>query len=174
MAQIKFPEKALIFAGVMVKNDSRIENYNGYFKEFGNIVNCLGPINFSEISDYYDREMGKDIQKYYLYTDKLIDPSELSYYKNLSNEIEDKLSVNGKRSINFDVGYIDYARFVLASTKNYFHRIYLKDGIYAEITLYFQDNKWQELFWTYRDYKRDDIQKLLIDGRNYLKNRIQG
>ena len=67
------------------------------------------------------------------------------------------------RPLNLDPGYITLAKLVLASTKDHAHRIYLGDGIYAEVTLAYRDRRWQPLEWTYPDYRRDDYQQFFTD-----------
>ncbi|MBO7722915.1 MAG: DUF4416 family protein, partial [Thermoguttaceae bacterium] len=79
-----------------------------------------------------------------------------------------------ERPLNLDPGYIDLGKFVLASTKDHGHRIYLRDGIFAEITLSYSQKRWQALPWTYADYKNEANQVFLTDCRNYLHQRRQG
>jgi len=73
-----------------------------------------------------------------------------------TNIIEEKLSKHGLRIINIDPGYLDMAKLILASTKDYKHRIYLDKGIYAEITLFYQNKNFTPWEWTYPDYKSSD------------------
>ena len=67
--------------------------------------------------------------------------------------------------INIDPGYLDSAKYILATTKDYIHRIYLDKGIFAEITLYFRDNAFWPGEWTYRDYKTKEYADILIKIR---------
>ncbi|MCX5700138.1 MAG: DUF4416 family protein [Candidatus Omnitrophica bacterium] len=106
-----------------------------------------------EFTDYYNEEMGSDLKKVFVSFKKLILPEQLPRIKRLTNKIEDKLSRKKKRQVNIDPGYLDQAKLVLASTKNYVHRVYLNDGIYAELTLFFQDKSFQPWQWTYPDYR---------------------
>ena len=169
MGDIVPASRVLLFAGIMVPYEQGYIEDWAPFSRFGNIKGRSPLIDFSAITDYYDEEMGERIGKYYIYTDKLFDPADLPSFKIHSNELEDKFSKGGKRRVNFDVGYISLANVVLASTKNFFHRIYLKDGIYAEVTLYYRDKKFQLLPWTYRDYQREDTQEFIMQARDYLK-----
>ena len=74
------------------------------------------------------------------------------------------------RPLNLDPGYITPAKLVLASTKDHAHRIYLRDGIFAEVTLVYRQRKWQPLEWTYPDYRRDDYQRFFTQCREWLLN----
>ena len=72
-----------------------------------------------------------------------------------TNRLEQSLSVNGKRTVNIDPGYLTPARVVLASTKDFGHRLYLGRGIYGEVTLMYQKKEFRPLPWTYPDYRSE-------------------
>jgi hypothetical protein len=74
----------------------------------------------------------------------------------VTNALEAKLSKEGKRTVNIDPGYIDMAKLVLFSTKDYTHRLYLNKGIFAEVTLYYKDDTFNPWPWTYPDYKSSE------------------
>jgi len=121
-------------------------------KGFGKIDFTSLAIEFSH-TDYYEQELGKNLKRKFISFKKLISPQNLSKIKAATNSIERKLSVKGSRLINIDPGYLDMAKLILASTKDYRHRIYLDKGIYAEITLFYQNNTFVPWEWTYPDYK---------------------
>ena len=83
-----------------------------------------------------------------------------------SNQIEQKHSENGKRRINIDPGYLVHERFVLATGKNYTHRIYIGQGTYADLTLIYRKGGFQTLPWTYPDYGRSDMLGFLVKVRD--------
>jgi len=103
-------------------------------------------------TDYYCAELGNNLKRNFISFKRLIGPQELWKIKQLTNRIESSFSNKGRRRINIDPGYIDMAKLVLASTKDYRHRIYLNKGIYAEITLYYQAGSFKSWNWTYPDY----------------------
>jgi hypothetical protein len=76
------------------------------------------------------------------------------------------------RPINIDPGYMSMTKLVLASTKNREHRLYLREGIYAEVTLAFRDQRWQPMGWTYADYQRDDVLEFLAQGRQWFTKQV--
>jgi len=101
----------------------------------------------------------------------LIDQSSLSAIKLKTNAIEREFSKNQKRSVNIDPGFMLRERFVLATGKNFAHRIYIGDHIYADLTLIFQKGSFQPLPWTYPDYKATNMQSFLYQVRNkYIKD----
>jgi len=104
-------------------------------------------------TNYYESEFGSDLKRTFFSFKKLFPPENLPEIKIATNIIEKRLSRGGKRMINVDPGYIDMAKLILASTKDYKHRIYLNKGIYAEITLFYQNNTFAPWEWTYPDYK---------------------
>ncbi|MDD5174791.1 MAG: DUF4416 family protein, partial [Candidatus Omnitrophica bacterium] len=93
--------------------------------------------------------------------------------KILSNKIEKILSVNGKRTINIDPGYVDLAKLVLFSTKDYSHRMHVGRGIFAEVTLHFKDEKFTTWPWTYPDYKTDAYISIFNYIRELYKSELK-
>lgn len=135
---------------------------------FTQVEKCLadqfGPIDYTSLvfpfnfTTYYNEEMGSGIKRKFLSFQKLIDPGRLSSIKVWTNQLETKFAttfknLQVKRPINLDPGYLTSSKLILATTKDYSHRIYLSKGIYAEVTLYYQKGKYQPWPWTYPDYQ---------------------
>ena len=78
-----------------------------------------------------------------------------------------------QRPVNLDPGYLEQSKIVLASTKNFFHRILISGGIYAEVTLHYQEGKWYDFPWTFPDYKSDDYQRLFFSSERSLQRTIE-
>ncbi|MEW6680138.1 MAG: DUF4416 family protein, partial [bacterium] len=88
-----------------------------------------------------------------------------------TNSLEEKFLISGKRRINIDPGYVGSGKLVLASTKDSYHRVYLKDGIYGETTLYFYKGEFREFPWTYPDFRKDEYKKFFLSVRKkHLEN----
>ena len=102
---------------------------------------------------YYEKEFGSRLQRQFVAFERLVDPGQLAEIKLLTNSLEQSLAVAGRRTINLDPGYLSLAKFVLATTKDQSHRIYIGQGIYAEITLCYQHGEWRTCPWTYPDYR---------------------
>jgi len=146
------------------------------------LTKYFGPIDYRSrildfnCTDYYKQEMGNDLKRRFFSFKKLIDPGKLSEIKLKTNKIEllfAKGSKSLKRSVNIDPGYVNDAKLVLASTKDYNHRLYVLKGIYQEITLTFQSSSFKPFEWTYPDYRTNDyigifnhIRELYMDQRN--------
>ena len=138
---------------------------------FGPIENKSPMFDFDN-SDYYMKEMGNDLRKVFYSFKKLIEPDSLADIKNKTISIEDKYSTDNKRSINLDPGYLEESKLVLASTKNFSHRIYLKDNIWAEVTLTYTNNNFQAHPWTYPDYATELAFKFLMEAREIYRNQL--
>ena len=112
------------------------------------------------------------LKKQFLAAERLIDPALLAAIKRQTNEWEAEYAALDRhpepRPLNLDPGYITAAKLVLASTKDHAHRIYLQDGIYAEVTLAYRHRAWQPLEWTYPDYRRADFQEFFTRCREFL------
>jgi hypothetical protein len=141
--------------------------------QFGSISLASDAFDFTE-TDYYLPTMGPDLKKQFFAFEQLVDPAALADIKRQTNEWEATYATLARhpetRPLNLDPGYIAPAKLVLASTKDHAHRIYLGQGIFAEITLSFRGGRWQPSEWTYPDYHRGDYQQFFTDCRRRLLN----
>lgn len=142
-----------------------------FVAQAGPIALAGEPFHFDH-TQYYEAEMGAPLEKAFYAFQELIDPAQLAKFKLLSNEIEEEFSTQSKRKVNLDPGYIEAAKLVLATTKNYGHRIYLMTGIYGDVQLYWRNGQFQFNPWTYPDYQDERTLRFLTEVRDiYLKNR---
>ncbi len=139
-------------------------------EHFGEIF-LISPAVPWDHSSHYGDELGLPINRRFIFFRNIFDTGTLADIKLKTNEIEDALSVDGRRRINLDPGYITLAKVVLASTKNYSHRICLGKGIYAEITLIYRHNTktFTPHMFTYTDYRDKENIDLFLKIRNELK-----
>jgi hypothetical protein len=130
------------------------------FQKFGraDFQSDVMPFNYT---DYYTKEMGQDLIRKFISFERLIQPEEIVEIKIFTNDLEKEFLYPTpqagmpvpRRRVNLDPGYVSAAKLVLASTKDYMHRIYLGDGIYAEITLRVEKKTFRPWQWTYPDYR---------------------
>jgi hypothetical protein len=131
-------------------------------------VDLEGPVWPWEHTTYYEKEMGGNLKRKFIFFQKLISPGHIASIKLETNELERQfLNEQGGRRINLDPGYLDSSKLVLVTTKNYSHRIYLRDGIYGEVTLIFRKGEFQPLPYTYRDYASQEYRELFCQARGY-------
>ncbi len=135
------------------------------------------PCFLFEETDYYRPSMGAPLHKIFWAFSPQVDAAGLADWKLESNRWEVEYAATAGhqelRPLNIDPGYLTLGKLVLASTKDHAHRIYLQNGIYAEVTLYYKNRCWQTLDWTYPDYRRGDFQAFFSECRKYLHAQLQ-
>ena len=150
-------------------------------REFGPIARESATYRFDDFTEYYAKEMGDALPKRFWVFKRLVDPGELAAIKLKTNAWEEEIGallyaegrVPTSRPLNLDPGYIELGKLILASTKDHAHRIYLRDGIFAETTLMYTKKRWQALPWSYADYQDAKNQEFFSQCREYLKRRYQ-
>ena len=149
--------------------------------KFGKIDFQTELLDFNQ-TDYYEREMGKTLRRKFVSFEKLIEPDSISDIKIYTNELEKNISpswdTDKKRDVNIDPGYLSLSKLVLASTKDFYHRIYLNHDIYAEITLMFKKEthskgSFQPFQWTYPDYASQEYRKIFNQIRKTYKKQLE-
>jgi hypothetical protein len=174
MGEIHEPAPVLLIIAACSRYESALEWARERSAErYGPLVFASPSFDFTE-TDYYTATMGAGLKKQFLAFEQLMDSAALASVKHETNDWEAEYAAVGQhaepRPLNLDPGYITPAKLVLASTKDHAHRIYLRDGIFAEVTLAYRQRKWQPLEWTYPDYRRDDYQQLFTQCREWLLN----
>ena len=126
---------------------------------------------------YYEKEMGPELLLQFLAFDRLISVTSLAEIKLNSNQLEADYARIGHhpepRPLNIDPGYLTLGKFVLATTKDASHRLYLDHGIFAEVTLSYAHGKWRPYEWTYPNYREPSYHEFLQHCRKLLYERRQ-
>ena len=173
MGEISKPKPVMLIAAITSRYPEAIqwsiEKASGLWGE----VAIKSPLfDFKETS-FYEKTMGAGLQKQLIAFEPLIKPEQIASAKVTSNQWEQEFNqlsdAAEARPVNIDPGYITEAKLVLATTKNRDHRIYLQQGIFAEVTLYFKAGKWEKSRWTYADYQRSDFQEFFTQCRDLLR-----
>ena len=176
MGKPREAEPVKLFMSLMVAQEGSFQQgVTDLCSTFGEVdfISERYPFN---LTDYYTREMGPDLFRHFVTFEPLIPPSSLPEIKQATNRIEERHAVpGGSRRINIDPGYLSMEHVILATTKGYTHRPYLREGIYADLTLIFRNKSYQALEWTYPDYAKQEIISLFnqcrIRYREDLKRR---
>jgi hypothetical protein len=134
----------------------------------------VSPPLFFDRTRYYEREIGWPLHRRFLSFKRLIRPETIVDIKLQTNELEKRYLQEGRRRVNIDPGYIALERLVLATGKNYTHRIYLSKGVYADLTLVFHRGSFQTLVWTYRDYADPVVIGYFNEIRERYKSQLRG
>ncbi len=168
MGKPRIPSKALLFSGILYSNDSwYLKAFELLVSKFGEIAMCSPPITW-DFSDYYKDELGDKIIRRFVFFKNLIEQNELSRIKIITNNLEELLATGNKRNVNLDPGYLTPAKIVLASTKDYSHRIYLNNGIYAEVSLIYKKNCFIPYLNTYKDFQDNRYIEIFMTARKLL------
>jgi hypothetical protein len=130
-----------------------------------------------DMTDYYTVEMGEDLRRQFVSFADLVDPASIVSVKRLTNEIESRICYDlgldpHFRRVNLDPGYLTLSKLVLATTKDFSHRVYLGNGIYAESTLQRTGGKWQGWPWTYPDYASDRYHSFFEACRERFRKKL--
>ena len=128
------------------------------------------PVPFDKTNYYHD--IAPELFRVFACFPGLVDAGGLADWKHEAINIE-ALSRQPVRSVNIDPGYIDGARLILASTKDHAHRIYLRDGIYGEVTMRYRFKKWQSFDYTFPDFASGVYDEFLSQVRKLWLNEIK-
>lgn len=170
MGKIKIPEKVKLIAG-LISNDTVAIEKAGVFleKKIKNKIDFESSIMEFNHTDYYNEEMGGRLKRKFLSFKKTVPLNGIEKIKLISNAIEMKFSMNSRRIVNIDPGYLDMSKLVLFSTKDYSHRIHVGAGIFAEVTLYYKDGIFTSWPWTYPDYRTPEYASIFNSIRELYR-----
>lgn len=176
MSAIHPPLPVKLFTGMLSSDPGIFEAAaEPLVAEYGPVDLRSEPVPWDH-TGYYREEMGAGLLRCFLFFERLADPARLAGMKQLTNRIEERFSrVSGgplHRRINLDPGYITEAKVVLASAKDFAHRVYLCDGIYAEVTLHFHGTLYQPVETTYPDFRTMRVRELFTKARGSLRASI--
>ena len=152
MGQIKTPKPVKLIVGALAPGEGLLQAAREAVVAQWGAIDVESELLPFDHTTYYAREMGPHLVRRFWAFESLIAPETLPAIKVQSNQIEALWAVDGKRQVNLDPGYVSMAKLVLATTKNHGHRIYLGQGIYAEVTLQYRDKAFRPWPWTYPDY----------------------
>jgi len=171
MSNPQIPKPAKLVVGLFMSDKRLLE------PAACDLSSAFGPIDLVsrwfrfDFTDYYRSEMGAPLFRRVLAFANHVQQHDLADIKLITNDFEQKYSQNGRRRINIDPGYLVHERFVLATTKNFTHRISIGKGIYADLTLIYTRGGFQTLPWTYPDYAEKNMLTFLERVRSkYLED----
>ncbi len=177
MGKIEQPKPVLLIAAVTSRYQEALDWTIEQSQIFWGPIALKSPVfDFTE-TGFYTQSMGAGLRKQFLAYEPLIDSSDIASTKLRSNEWESAYRSYAdhpeQRPVNIDPGYITEAKLVLVTTKDRDHRVYLQQGIYAEVTLFYRSKQWQHSRWTYPDYQREDFQEFFTQCRLHLRQTIR-
>ena len=175
MGEIKKHSPVKLIVGMITADSALLSSAEDILSQkFGSVDfhSDTMPFNFTK---YYIKEMGENLLRKFIGFEKLIQPEEIVEIKHFTNDVEKEFLLDGssKRRINLDPGYITPAKLILASTKDHIHRIYLRDGIFAEITLQMEGHTFHPWQWTYPDYRSEEYIKIFNEIRQLYMQQLR-
>ncbi len=165
--------KAKLFIGILY---NKKEVYDNVLKEliekFGSLEKDSIEYDFEQYTNYYEKEMGKKLLKKIIVFKGLINREDLADIKVYTNKLEDKYSVNKKRTINLDPGYLTKEQIVLASVKNRTYKIYIGKGVFAHLIYTFDGDKVIGWLRTFPDFRDEKVQEFFVGVKNRINSLI--
>jgi hypothetical protein len=177
MWELKDPKPLKLIIGILAADRQCLhEAVESVISKFGSTDFTSDVWPFDK-TDYYKDQTGPHILRQFVSVEKLIDPGTLPKIKHKTNKLEQKLSrtlgLPLPRPVNLDPGIIEPSKLILATTKNYSHRIYIGKRMYAEVTLVFDKGQWQPLGHTYPDYKQKCYLDFFLKVRTRLLEQLK-
>ncbi|MCF7956423.1 MAG: DUF4416 family protein [Phycisphaerae bacterium] len=177
MWEIRQPQPVKLIVGILAADQECLQAaVEAVCSEFGesDFVSETFPFNRT---DYYKDETGENILRQFVTFKELIDPGKLASIKHRTNQLEEqlakKIDTALPRPVNLDPGIVELSKLVLASTKNFSHRIYIGENIYAELTLSYINGKWKSFSYTFPDFIDDRYHGFLSKVRERLLEQIR-
>lgn len=173
MSILTKPAPVILFTSIIYSPSSGIDKIISVLEnEYGDILIKSPDIEFNH-SKYYQQEMGTGLKRKVMGFKKLIERDRLVEIKIFTTSLEKEFSIEGKRSANIDPGYISGEHLILATGKGFYHRPYLGNGVYADLTLVYQQGKFRSLEWTYPDYISEDMISFFIELRKSYTEKLK-
>jgi hypothetical protein len=177
MAEPRPHAPVLLIVAIFSRHDGALEWAQQQLVSLQGPVGLSSPVYDFNQTAYYERSMGPELRKQLLAFERLIEAHTLADVKVRTNHLEQELVSAGAypepRPLNLDPGVLGLGKFLLATTKDQTHRVYLRDGIFAEVTLRFEAGAFVPWPWTYADYRQPLVLSFLGEARDYYRSRLR-
>lgn len=177
LASVRFVEPVVRFCAVISRHQGATQwALQQIGEQWGGVQFVSDEIPF-EAGGYYTPTMGSELTKTLIASEGFQDPAGLADWKHLTNRWEASYAAQSDhpepRPLNLDPGYITQAKLVLATTKDRDHRIYLRDGMFAEVTLTYVAKRWQHHRWSYPSYRTEEVASFAHECRRRLREHLK-
>jgi hypothetical protein len=170
MAEPRQPDPVLLVVAAFSRHAAALDWARGRLEQELGRLERTSPAFVFDQTTYYAATMGPDLRKQFLIFTDLIAADRLAVLKRRTIELEQELAGSGRfpevRPVNLDPGILTLGKFLLATTKDQAHRVYLRDGIFAEVTLRFHAGAFEPWPWTYADYRQPPVLDFLCQARD--------
>ena len=177
MWKLQAPKPAKLIIAILAADENHrkatVDEINASFGK----TDCVSDSWPFDKTDYYRDETGENILRQFVSIEKLVDPAKLAKIKLKTNKIEQRLAEQSAsdllRPVNLDPGIVEPSKLVLATTKNYSHRIYIGKKIFAEVTLIYDKGAWRPFDYTYPDYRQNYYHDFFSKVRTQLVEQLK-
>ena len=166
------PQRVNLVTGVLTNSEENLQKAKEKLSQYFGPIDCQSPSFLFDKTDYYEKEMGVNLFRVWFGFKSLINAEEIVSIKLKVNAIESFFSVDNKRTINIDPGYIDVGKLVLVSVKYGTQKIYLGSNIWADIVLMYENGKFTQLPWSFPDFKSGIYNDFLKKYRSMYKLKL--
>jgi hypothetical protein len=172
------PDPVLLVIAVFSRHETALTWAGERLQQLHGPVALASPAFDFHQTHYYEPTMGPGLRKRFLAFERLVEADCLATVKLQTNALERELADSGTyaeaRPLNLDPGILCLGKFLLATTKDQAHRIYLRNGIFAEVTLRFAAGEFTAWPWTYADYREAEVRAFLKEARDVYRRRLRG
>jgi hypothetical protein len=175
MAQPEPFSPVKLVCGIIASGDAVFDRAVPLLEEMFGPADAWSPRYVFDLTDYYVKQMGPGLARMFLSFERLVWPEDLSEIKLRTNALEAKIQFDlheNKRVINLDPGTLTSASLIMATTKDFSHRIPLQKGIYAHLEFLFHKNGLEALPWTYPDFRGDKYRDFFLRVRKIYSSQL--
>ncbi len=176
MGQITVPPPVKLFAGILTSVPGILPDLEARLTALFGAIDLRSPEFPFDMTHYYDADMGSPIRRFFIAFRELVSPAAITGIKEATNGLETALAGERnevRRPVNLDPGYLEESKIVLASTKNFYHRILLAGGIYGEVTLRFSGGSWQSFPWSFPDFRSGRYDEFFTQLRHAYREQLR-
>lgn len=164
-----------LICGIIASKEASFKKAEERLVRLYGSVDITSPLITFNFTDYYEKQMGKNLKRQFLSFASLISPEKLGEIKLRTNGLEEEIREElkeGRRVVNLDPGYLTQSALIMATAKDFAHRIPLHQGIYAHLELLFRKKSFKTLDWTYPDYRSEEYQKFFMETRRIYLSQV--
>jgi len=176
MGQIRTAPPVKLFVGILSSVDGLFAEAESTLADLYGAVDLRSDLLTFDSTHYYDGEMGAPIWRRFVSFTELIGADRISGIKIETNEVEERYRTrvhDVSRPLNLDPGYVELSKVVLASTKNFYHRIFLAEGIYGEVTLHYSAGAWHPFPWSFPDFRSGRYHEFFLRVRQTYRRQLK-
>ncbi|MBU1112622.1 MAG: DUF4416 family protein [Candidatus Omnitrophica bacterium] len=173
MLELQFPKPVKFICGFIYSDQMSYQQVKKTLeRKFAKVDSESQEIPFN-YTDYYQKEMGSGLIRRFISFSRLRQSQDLVKFKLLCLKLERRFAPDRKRIVNIDPGYLNEAKLVLATTKDFSHRLYLDKGVYAEVTLQFKAGAYSDLATTFPDYRTKEYKNIFMSIRSIYRQDLK-